>query len=334
MSLRAELVRLGLRWLMIPRGRSEDTVERLRRQTERFTRWAPSPPAKAETEISGFGRRAGAGCHDAGIAADRHVLFLHGGGYVTGSPELYRHITWRLADAARRGSSAIDYRLAPEHPFPAALDDAFDGLARAALAAAPTRAGAVSWAIRPAAGWLWRWRCGCATLAMPLPAAIVALSPWTDLALTGDSLAPQCHRRSDADIAEDPPCSSASYLAGADPRDPYASPLYGDPAGPAADPDPGRQRRGFARRCGADGRADARGRLRGRAGDMAAHAACLARLRHGVAGGAAARSRGSARSCGSNTDRAARIGSGIARALRAARRGPGAIRPARGDRRR
>src|SRR5436190_21365061 len=115
MSLRAELVRLGLRWLMIPRGRSEDTVERLRRQTERFTRWTPSPPAKAETEIADLGGVPAQVVTTPASRSDRYVLFLHGGGYVTASPALYRHITWRLADAAGAAIVAIDYRLAPEH---------------------------------------------------------------------------------------------------------------------------------------------------------------------------------------------------------------------------
>jgi acetyl esterase/lipase len=55
----------------------------------------------------------------------RHVLYLHGGGFVAGSPALYRNLTWRVAAATRSRVLAIGYRLAPEHPFPAALDDAF-----------------------------------------------------------------------------------------------------------------------------------------------------------------------------------------------------------------
>jgi acetyl esterase/lipase len=64
---------------------------------------------------------------------------------------------------------------------------------------------------------------------VPLPAAAVALSPWTDLALTGSSL-----HVNDSDLmlsADDPPLFVRDYLAGADPRTPYVSPLYGDPAG-------------------------------------------------------------------------------------------------------
>ena len=157
------------------------------------------------------------------------MLFLHGGGYVTASPALYRHLTWRLADAARREIVAIDYRLAPEHPFPAALDDAMTAWRGAASRGADPRR-IVVWAIPPAAGWLWRWLCGCAMPDALAAAGIVALSPWTDLAMTGEVVASQSLRRSACDISTSPHVA-AGYLAGADPRDPYASPLYGDPSG-------------------------------------------------------------------------------------------------------
>ena len=76
------------------------------------------------------------------------------------------------------------------------------------------------------------WRCcsSCATKARRLPAAAVALSPWTDLALTGSSL--RLNADADAMIrSEEAPRLARYYLAGADPRTPYASPLYGDPTG-------------------------------------------------------------------------------------------------------
>jgi epsilon-lactone hydrolase len=160
---------------------------------------------------------------------DRHVLFLHGGGYVTGSPALYRHFTWRIATAARARVLAIDYRLAPEHPFPAALDDALAAYRWLLAGTAQPQRTAV---IGDSAG-------GGLALALLLrlrddglecPAAAVALSPWTDLALTGTSLS--------LNAKSDPMINVAGarlfadcYLAGADPRNPYASPLYGNPAG-------------------------------------------------------------------------------------------------------
>jgi len=160
--------------------------------------------------------------------ATRNILFLHGGGYVIGSPALYRHFTWRLAAAARGCVLAIDYRLAPEHPFAAALEDAVAAYCWLLDGGADPRRCAV---IGDSAG-------GGLALAMliklrddgtALPAAAVALSPWTDLALTGPSLkhnaAADPMMRADA-VAK----AAALYLRGADPRTPYASPLYGDPA--------------------------------------------------------------------------------------------------------
>lgn len=229
MSLRAELVRLGLRWLLKPGNRPGSTIATRRRHTARFERWVPPPPSDTETLSAALGGVAARRVATPTSLADRHILFLHGGGYVTGSPELYRHITWRIAAAARARVWAIDYRLAPEHPFPAALDDACaawrgllgEGADPQRIAIIGDSAGgglalALSLKLRDAGG--------------PLPAAIIALSPWTDLALTGASL----RLNADADPmqnAADLPFLAGQYLAGADPRTPYASPLYGDPAG-------------------------------------------------------------------------------------------------------
>ncbi len=224
MSVRAECVRLGLRWLK-RRGRHE-SAEESRRRIDRMTSLAPKPPPGTLTRtVSADGVRADLVSRPESIP-ERHVLFLHGGAYRAGAPKDYRHFTWRIAAAMRANVLAIDYRLAPEHPFPAALEDA--------LAA-------------------YRWLCGrridarnvvllgdsaggglCFGLflklrdsAEALPAGMVALSPWTDLALTGPSL--RENAQSDPVLnADDLPRYAGEYLAGADPRLPYASPLYGD----------------------------------------------------------------------------------------------------------
>src|SRR6266567_537430 len=124
MSLRAELLRLGLRLVVKPGNSPRVTIARLRERTARFARRAPMPPAGTETLRGELGGIAVLRVATPSANPERHILFLHGGGYVIGSPELYRHITWRFASAARARVAAIDYRLAPEHPFPAALDDA------------------------------------------------------------------------------------------------------------------------------------------------------------------------------------------------------------------
>jgi len=157
------------------------------------------------------------------------VLYLHGGGYTTGSPALYRHFTARIATAVRAHVLVIDYRLAPEHPFPAALDDA-DAAYRWLLAGKAEPRSTVI--MGDSAG-------GGLALALLLklrdggrdrPVAAVALSPWTDLALTGASLAHNARSDPMLNLA-DTRLFADSYLAGADPCHPYASPLYGDPAG-------------------------------------------------------------------------------------------------------
>jgi acetyl esterase/lipase len=161
--------------------------------------------------------------------ADRHVLFLHGGAFIIGSPNLYRHLTWRIASAARSRLLAVDYRLAPEHPFPAALEDAFTaynwlltrGTDPSRIAVMGDSAGG---------GLVFSLMLRLRDEGYPLPAAAVALSPWTDLALTGASL--RVNAAFDPMLsADDPPLFVSDYLAGADPRTPYISPLYGDPAG-------------------------------------------------------------------------------------------------------
>ena len=227
MSLRAELLRLGTRAFLKGKPGPQATLEERRRRAAAAARWVPNPPP----EIKRIAVDAGGVAAEWVIAPvsqhDRHILYLHGGGYVIGSPSLYRHLTWRLARAARARLLAADYRLAPEHPFPAALDDAIAAYKWMLADGADPRQVAV---IGNSAG-------GGLALALllrcrdegrvPLPAVVVALSPWTDLALTGPSL----NRNAGADPFLDAngiaPIAEY-YLAGADPRHPYASPLYGN----------------------------------------------------------------------------------------------------------
>lgn len=227
MSWQAELVRLGLRFLLKPSTDPSEPIERIRARIAGFERWTPQPPHGVETarrEVAGMPALCLVGAES---RSERHILYLHGGGYVTASPELYRPLLWRLAAAAKARVVAIDYRLAPEHPFPAALDDAvaaWRGLL--AAGAEPGRTAVVG----DSAG-------GGLVLALALrlrdergklPAALVALSPWTDLALSGRSLGHNADPMQGAGLAAR---FARLYLNGADPRQPYASPLYSDPAG-------------------------------------------------------------------------------------------------------
>src|SRR6266404_9172253 len=168
------------------RTRHDATVEQKRQRAAAAERLVPAPPPGTRT----FAVDAG------GVRADRiatrasqpgrYIMFLHGGGFIAGSPSLYRNLTWRVASAARARVLSVDYRLAPEHPFPAALDDAVaayrwllaEGAAPQQVAVMGDSAGGGL-----ALSLLLRLR----DEGVPLPAAAVALSPWTDLAMTGRS---------------------------------------------------------------------------------------------------------------------------------------------------
>jgi len=225
MSLRAELVRLCLP-LFMRRLPTDIQLENVRRQVARFGRLIPPPPRGTEVlSINVGGVRAERITRPLSLP-NRYVLHLHGGAYLLGFPALFRDFTWRVADAARAQVLCIDYRLAPEHPFPAAVEDAT--AAYRWLIAHGAKSRHVAFIGDSSGG-------GLAIASMmrlrdegsPLPSAAVLLSPWTDLALTGQSLA----EYSFSDPIVQVPKAVELYLAGADPRSPYASPLYGDPAG-------------------------------------------------------------------------------------------------------
>ncbi|HEY2105869.1 MAG TPA: alpha/beta hydrolase [Candidatus Binataceae bacterium] len=161
-----------------------------------------------------------------GADPGRNVLYLHGGGYTIGSIKTHRCLAGWVSRAAAARVLIIDYRLAPEHPFPAAVDDALaayrfmldSGVKPSRTVVAGDSAGggltvAALLAIRDAK--------------LPLPGAAVCLSPWVDLEGTGESM----KTKADAD----PMVSggnlgdmAAAYLGGKDPKTPLASPLHAD----------------------------------------------------------------------------------------------------------
>jgi acetyl esterase/lipase len=156
------------------------------------------------------------------------VLYFHGGAYAVGTAALFRDFTWRIGAAAGACVLYFDYRLAPEHRFPAALEDA---VAVYRWLAGRLDPGQIAFVGDSAGGGL-----ALATLhklrdeGIALPGAVVAVSPWTDLALTGPSLRSNAAADPMLNVAQLPALAD-SYLAGADPRHRYASPLYGDASG-------------------------------------------------------------------------------------------------------
>jgi acetyl esterase/lipase len=223
-TLRARLMGPLVKLLLRPAIRLPLAARR--RRIALLCRWLLLPTRGTTTRNGALGGIAAEWISCSAQAPRRHLLYLHGGAYVFGAPATHRALTRRLARAASACVVAIDYRLAPEHPHPAALEDAMaayralldQGVPAASIVIAGDSAGgglslALALAIRDAG--------------LAAPAALALLSPWTDLSLSGASHQDCAARErllSTAGLRED----VRAYAAGADPRSPLLSPLFAD----------------------------------------------------------------------------------------------------------
>lgn len=213
-----KLARLASPWAM--RADLERLAQRLPAAPDqaRFSRETLSARRKngprLEIEWCAFGR------------ADRRraVLYLHGGAYLCGSARTHRSVIWPLARASGARIAALDYRRAPEHPFPAAFDDAL--AAWEALTADRFRPDQVAIAGDSAGAGLAAALVGeIDRRGGPRPACLVGFSGFFDLTLSGASLRRFARRESLLPVARIPD-AIAQYLQGADPADPRASALF------------------------------------------------------------------------------------------------------------
>jgi epsilon-lactone hydrolase len=215
---------LAIREIIAKRVRSDDIGQRRRDIDARGLQNKLAADVKVEAVSANGVKAEWSSTPDAD--ASKVVLYLHGGGYVIGSLDSHRHMVVEIGRAARARSLAIDYRLAPEHPFPGAVDDSLsayrfllaNGVQPSAITIAGDSAGgglvvAAMIAIRdsglaqPACGW--------------------AISPWVDMEAIGESM--------ESKATTDPTVQKAGivdmaklYLHGADPRSPLAAPIYAD----------------------------------------------------------------------------------------------------------
>jgi len=161
--------------------------------------------------------------------ARRTVLYLHGGGYVFGSPRTHRTLTYPLALAAEADVFAPAYRLAPEHKCPAAIEDAlaaFDWL----LASGRTPERIVIAGDSAGGGLALATLLALKARGGPLPACAVLFSPWTDLSGSGATIA--SNAGSDAMFSRETILGGAyKYYGALDPKDSRVSPLYGELSG-------------------------------------------------------------------------------------------------------
>lgn len=220
----AGILRGLLRTMALSTFRAGRPIEQQRRRLARLSRLAVAPRGVEYRPTVCGGVSGESVTVLAAPPAGRAVLYLHGGGYCLGSPATHRAIPGHLALRCAARVFAADYRLAPEHPFPAAVDDAIaayrgllaGGIAPNEAVIAGDSAGgglAVATALR------------LRQLGLPQPAALVLFSPWVDLSLGALGPPPPGEIMITKPWLED--CARL-YLAGHPAEDPLASPLGAD----------------------------------------------------------------------------------------------------------
>ncbi len=203
---------------------------KLRKFVDAAASRAPNPPENIDIKEETVNGMSCLWIKALGSEPEKIILYLHGGGYIFCSIHTtHKDMLWRLSAASKCRVFAIDYRLAPENPYPAAVDDAVSayqwlldqGYKPENIAVAGDSAGG---------GLTYGSVLKIKDMGLPVPACTVTMSPWTDLAVTGESIITNLKR--DVLIPGDGLTEGADYyLNGADPRTPYASPLYGDHSG-------------------------------------------------------------------------------------------------------
>lgn len=154
----------------------------------------------------------------------RAILYLHGGAYTAGGLPYAKVFGGHLAEVTGRAVLCVGYRLAPEHPFPAALDDALEAYKEMLTRYAPSE---IAFVGESAGGGLCYALClHVKQLRLPLPGQIIAISPWTDLLMERDVSA---QAELDPLLDHTNLLSNAVYYSGGEARDnPLISPLFGD----------------------------------------------------------------------------------------------------------
>jgi acetyl esterase/lipase len=225
-SHRAQILSWYLRRTLKPYFSSDPDPIEVRRRVERR---ALALPARGVIRERAAGSVKGEWLRPSRTAPGRTILYLHGGGYIFGTPETHRNLTSRIAKAAAAPLFSLDYRRAPEHPCPAAVEDAEAAYAMLLGAGVPAReifiggdsaGGGLTLALTQAIiakGW-------------PAPGGLFLFSPWTDLSVSGATI--EQNDSSDPMFSAAAVRRSAQYYASAvGARDPRASPLWGDFSG-------------------------------------------------------------------------------------------------------
>jgi len=211
-----------------PPDAPEPTWEQRRAGIDAMGAAAP-PPEDCKVEPITLAGRPAEKITPAGAHRDRTLFYLHGGGYCIGGPASHRALVARLAKAASATAYVLDYRLAPEHPFPAAVDDAvaaYQALIDGGRSAAHTVIGGDS----AGGGLTVATAVAARDAGLPTPAGLYLISPWANLA--------NASRAYEVKGATDPIIDqknidefAEAYVGGGDRRRPLVSPVHADLTG-------------------------------------------------------------------------------------------------------
>jgi acetyl esterase/lipase len=230
MSIQLFVMDKMMRLAVKRRFRRDPNIMTLRGLMKAMAKEAKPPPAPAVLEAVTLGGIAAEKLSVPGSARDKAILYIHGGGFVGGEPATHRTLTWRLAAETKVPVYAIDYRLAPEHPFPAALEDCVAAyrallddhkIAARHIAIGGDSAGgnlALATAIKLRAD------------GIALPGCLVCLSPVVDLSEAQPSHISNAKRDALFDVRTFP-TATPIYSGAHNPADPLISPIRGDVSG-------------------------------------------------------------------------------------------------------
>jgi acetyl esterase/lipase len=214
-----------IKHFLAPKFHARKTLAEKRQVVENFAKWAVLP-SDARVEKIQIGGIYAEWVSVKDVFEDKIILYLHGGGYNICSPNTHRELCAHISRAGSARVLLLDYRLAPENPFPAALDDAVsayrwlleNGYSSKNIAIAGDSAGgglsiAASIALRDQGD--------------PAPSSIACMSPWTDLGMSGASI--KTHAGIDPVVTlEALQLMASNYIKGNGPRTPLISPVFAD----------------------------------------------------------------------------------------------------------
>lgn len=217
----------AIRAMIASRPKPADMAE-MRANSDARAKQFPVPADAAVEPVTADGVKA-EWCATPGADRSKVILYLHGGGYVIGSLDSHRHVAVEIGRVAGARTLAVEYRLAPEHPFPAAVEDSVaayrhllaNGFAARDICIAGDSAGGGL-----AVGAMLAFK----EAHLPLPGCAWTLSPWVDMEALGHSFADRA--------ATDPTVQregilwmARTYIGDGDPRHPCAAPIHGDLTG-------------------------------------------------------------------------------------------------------